>query len=168
MILNLQKKFLYLLNVLSIISVLFQISVVLYVTIPISPIFVDIIIPLNKSRYVSIDLAQSYNTEKDEHFYLIVIYYFCFLENNIISILPVEFTHLLLAYHYCALFGIIRYDNKKILFSLNFKKKFYFSVIAYEEQLIVIRKKILRMMKLIELIGKFAMQWKLIRVSSRY
>ncbi|XP_031773450.1 uncharacterized protein LOC116414682 [Apis florea] len=102
-------------RIIPLLSLLFQISVVLYVTIPISPIFVDIIIPLNKSRHVSIDLARSYNAEKDEHFYLIVIYYFCFLENNIISILPVEFTHLLLAYHYCALFGIISYRIQRAI-----------------------------------------------------
>lgn len=44
--------------------------------------------------------------------------------------------------------------------------KFYFSVVAYEEQLKVIQKKILRIDE-IDLIRKFGMQWKFIRVSSR-
>lgn len=45
--------------------------------------------------------------------------------------------------------------------------KFYFSVVTYEEQLKVIQKKILRIDE-IDLIRKFGMQWKFIRVSSRY
>lgn len=79
-----------------------------FIVIPLTPTFLDIILPLNESRPRFLAIEVEFRINKDEYFLLIFCYTTAIIVVGISIMVSVDAMHITCTVHACSLFAAIR------------------------------------------------------------
>lgn len=85
--------------------------VIIFIMVPLTPILLDIIRPLNESRPRFFAVAIEWRIDKEKYFVPIFCYNISIIVTGTIIMVGVDTMHVTCTIHACSLFSTIRYAN---------------------------------------------------------
>ncbi|XP_067208934.1 uncharacterized protein [Linepithema humile] len=96
-----------------------------FIIVPLTPVFLDIISPLNESRPRFLALEVEFRVDKNEYFIPIFCYTTAIIVVGISIMVSVDAMHITCTAHACSLFAVVSYQIENIILKVNNNNKMY-------------------------------------------